>query len=300
MLQSGERAQLIAAARLYYEDNLTQAQVAQKLGISRPSVSKMLTKAREVGIVRIEICAGAEGDADLLEQLQLRYGLLGGCVLPADKNLWQQIARYLVAETSYDSNLGLGWGYVLGEICSVLGTFPIQPQNGSIYPLVGTAHFPHRGYHPDDLVKTWAEATGRSCIPLNCPAFPDSAEDRDRLESTASFSKLQSLWQQLDAAIVHLKGFPSVPDQATATRFGDALKQQKAVGSFLSYYYNERGEFISGNNDFCIHVPLAQLRHCRKIIAIGTNTTDKAILGALATGLITNLIVNEEQARRLL
>ena len=84
MLQSGDRAQLIAAARLYYEDNLTQAQVAQKLGISRPSVSKMLTKAREVGIVRIEICAGAEGDADLLEQLQLRYGLLGGCVLPAD------------------------------------------------------------------------------------------------------------------------------------------------------------------------------------------------------------------------
>ena len=80
-------------------------------------------------------------------------------------------------------------------------------------------------------------------------------------------------------------GYPAVPDEATATRFGNALEQQKAVGSFLSYYYNQRGEFISGNNDYCMHIPLA-----------GKN----ALLGALATGLFTNLVVSEEQAKALL
>ena len=55
MLSVHERAQLVAAARLYYESNLTQAQIAQRLNVSRPSVSKMLARARELGIVHIEI-----------------------------------------------------------------------------------------------------------------------------------------------------------------------------------------------------------------------------------------------------
>ena len=69
-------------------------------------------------------------------------------------------------------------------------------------------------------------------------------------------------------ALVEIRDFPSVPDEATATRFGDSLKRQRAVGSFLSYYYNERGEFISGENDFAVRIPLGTLRHCPKIIGL--------------------------------
>ena len=41
-----ERMQLINVAKMYYEENLTQNEIAQRLGVSRPLVSKMLTKAR--------------------------------------------------------------------------------------------------------------------------------------------------------------------------------------------------------------------------------------------------------------
>lgn len=53
MLTDKELAGLVQAARLYYEDGLTQAQVAAKIGVSRPQVSKMLAHAREAGIVHI-------------------------------------------------------------------------------------------------------------------------------------------------------------------------------------------------------------------------------------------------------
>ncbi len=111
---------------------------------------------------------------------------------------------------------------------------------------------------------------------------------------------MAGLWQQLDAAVVAVSGYPSVPDEGTATRFGDSLSRQRAVGSFLSYYYNERGEFISGNNDFCLHIPMAQLRRCRKLIGVGLNAGSRALKGALATGLFTHLVIDEEQARSLL
>ena len=86
MLSVHERAQLVAAARLYYESNLTQAQIAQRLNVSRPSVSKMLARARELGIVHIEIRAGDEGKADLLQRLQSKYALAGGCVLTDEQD----------------------------------------------------------------------------------------------------------------------------------------------------------------------------------------------------------------------
>ena len=85
MLSVHERAQLVAAARLYYERNLTQAQIAQRLNVSRPSVSKMLARARELGIVHIEIRAGDEGKADLLQRLQSKYALAGAVCLQMNR-----------------------------------------------------------------------------------------------------------------------------------------------------------------------------------------------------------------------
>ena len=75
MLSGKERTDLVNVARLYYEQGLTQDQVARRIGVSRPLVSKMLARAREAGIVHIEIRAADEGDAALLTALQAKYAL---------------------------------------------------------------------------------------------------------------------------------------------------------------------------------------------------------------------------------
>ena len=51
----GGHASLLAVARLYYEDDLSQQQIADRLGVSRSTVSRLLQLAREQGIVHIEI-----------------------------------------------------------------------------------------------------------------------------------------------------------------------------------------------------------------------------------------------------
>ena len=97
MLTDKELAALVQVARLYYEDGLTQAQVAAKIGVSRPQVSKMLAHAREAGIVHIEIRPPAAGDAELLKLLGQRFGIKGGIVLPnapRDELLRHSAARW--------------------------------------------------------------------------------------------------------------------------------------------------------------------------------------------------------------
>ena len=73
---------LAAVARLYYEEDRNQSEIAGMFGISRPMVSKLLKEAKELGVVTIRIAVpgnGAPGETeDVLSRLRQRYGLLGG------------------------------------------------------------------------------------------------------------------------------------------------------------------------------------------------------------------------------
>ena len=57
-----------AAATLYYLQDATQAEVAVKLGVSRATVSRLLSEARQAGIVRIEVIAPVDEDLDRLSR----------------------------------------------------------------------------------------------------------------------------------------------------------------------------------------------------------------------------------------
>ena len=253
MLTDKELAGLVQAARLYYEDGLTQAQVAAKIGVSRPQVSKMLAHAREAGIVHIEIRPPVAGDAELLKLLQQRFGIKGGIVLPQAQReaLLRETSEYLAGELRYEKNIGLGWGYTLGEIAGKMASAGGLKGSGKIFP-------------------------------------------------TPDYRQALSLWQDTTAALVEIRAYPGVPDEATALRFEDALERQQAVGSLLSYYFNVRGEFISGAGDFAVRVPLKTLGQLPKVVAIGLTAGSKAVLGALRTGLVTHLVVTEDIARKIL
>lgn len=277
MLTDAERAALVQAARLYYEQGLTQAGVAAKIGVSRPQVSKMLARAREAGIVHIEIRTPVEGDAELLKLLGQRFNLKGGIVLPdgAREEHLRKCAAYLGGELRYEKNIGLGWGYLLGEVVSRIAAEAELKAPGKIFPLIGRTAIPNRGYRVNELARLFGGV--KEACALEAEAFPESG-----------------------AALVEVRAYPSVPDEATALRFEDALERQQAVGSLLSYYFNVRGEFISGAGDFAVRVPLNLLRRVPKVIAIGLNAGHKAVLGALQTGVVTHLAVTEGTARKIL
>ena len=153
MLTDKELAALVQVARLYYEDGLTQAQVAAKIGVSRPQVSKMLAHAREAGIVHIEIRPPAAGDAELLKLLGQRFGIKGGIVLPnaPRDELLRHSAVYLEEMLRGEKAVGLGWGYTLGEVAAKMALDGGMKGIGKIFPLIGKTVIPNRGYRVNEL-----------------------------------------------------------------------------------------------------------------------------------------------------
>lgn len=90
---------LVNVARMYYEQGRTQSEIADRYGISRPMVSKLLKEARDRGIVTIRINApkGESGGAPSLMELVGRcFGIYDGVAVPGGPNdqttmrLWQR------------------------------------------------------------------------------------------------------------------------------------------------------------------------------------------------------------------
>ena len=297
---------LVEIARLYYERQLTQAQIAKRLSVSRPAVSKLLSEARNRGIVKIKIQSPLASAEDLLSQLIEVFGLRGGLIVPAgsadetlrDRLLISQAAIYVERLLPTLKKIGLGWGYSVGNLIDELKQQnPRESENGIVCPVVGSAPNDIRWFQSNELTRIFAEKMGYTPFYLHAPAFPTSVGNKELFEKTLEYQQVSKLWAELDAVFLGVGTYPSVPDQATAARFGNKLREKKAVGMIATVYFDRAGNIIEGENDIVIRIPLENLRRAKRVFAIGGGEKKfDSVAGALRTGLVTHLITDEGTA----
>ncbi|MFD2816695.1 sigma factor-like helix-turn-helix DNA-binding protein [Paracoccus aerius] len=75
---------LLWAAWLYYEDGLTQGEIAGKMGLSRASVNAWLAEARSRGIVNIQIQPERFRSVSIARALKDQFGLQDCLVIPSE------------------------------------------------------------------------------------------------------------------------------------------------------------------------------------------------------------------------
>jgi len=94
-----DRDELLArVASLYYEDGQTQQEISLKLGYSRSSISRMLTEARQAGIVEIHVHHPLERNSALEQRLQVEFSLREVRVLQGSDLPYPQMLRRLGRE----------------------------------------------------------------------------------------------------------------------------------------------------------------------------------------------------------
>lgn len=72
----------ITAAWLYYHHNLTQAEIAKQLQVSRPTVANLLSRARARGIVAISMRPDLLTRLSLAEEIRSRFHLRDAYIVP--------------------------------------------------------------------------------------------------------------------------------------------------------------------------------------------------------------------------
>lgn len=107
---------------MYYMENLTQAEIADRLGLTRLMVHRILQKCLQEGLVQIVINHPQVYCAQLGSQLEAVFGLKNAVVIPSSsqpevlkRNLGAVSARLIARWISNGTTVAVGWGSTLAE-----------------------------------------------------------------------------------------------------------------------------------------------------------------------------------------
>lgn len=183
-----DRITLIAT--LYYKDKLSQQEIAKKLNISRPWVSKLLTRAEELGIVKIEIESPILGNTQLEQQLCDKYQLEYASVIDNSDTskdyLSMAAVNYFISQIKPTDVIGVAWGNAVSRF--IRHIHPLKFSDIQIVPLAGSfgASFDTL---PNYNVIQLANLTGGKSHLLHFPAFCSSKEEYETLSSNPKFNQ---------------------------------------------------------------------------------------------------------------
>ncbi len=312
MQNQAETQFITQVARLYYKNDLTQQQIARRMGITRQRVSRLLKQAREQGIVHISIHDPQYVDHQLEDELKQAFHLTEVVLTCWEEqdgaNLRNRIgllaAEHIHTVLKDEMVVGIGWGRTLFEVVS---SFPKNnPIRIHVTPLIGGIGDMAPFFQVNELARRTAEAYGGSYRFLHVPAFTSDIALYKALMKTQEVERVSGLWNQLDLAIIGI-GHVEL-QQMSSMFFADhitpgtlaQLEAKGAVGDICGRFYDINGKPIISTAGV-IGIELEQLRSVPQVIAVaGGLEKVRALLGALRAGWVKTLVTDTATAREVL
>ncbi|MFC0672739.1 sugar-binding transcriptional regulator [Brachybacterium hainanense] len=308
MLESSMDLQLLhRAASAYYLDELRQAEIAERLGVSRPTVSKLLTEARRIGMVRFEVLdVPSPNLPELAERLREELGVADVRVAPGDQaqRELRGIGELLALELR---ELGLHRGDVLlvssgHTVHAVSGMRLLPPLPGVIIaPTVGGLQEPVPAFQTNDIARRLASRTGAEARSIFAPALP-SPSLWESLQADPSFLEITDLWERARAVIVGVGAPYRIRDSLTSVVPRDASSLEAAAGDICLHFFDDHGAPLTfPGAERLVRPSLAQLRAIPHSIAlaVGREKAPSIRAGARA-GLFTSLLTDVATAEAVL
>ncbi|ACA54863.1 Cro/Cl family transcriptional regulator [Clostridium botulinum A2B7 92] len=305
---------LYKVAQMYYIDNMTQSEIAKRLGQYRTTISRMLKKAREEGIVTINIKNNFDGCFQLEDALEKNFNLKEAIVIPTDedevesirlKKLGQAGSEFLKRILKDGDILGFAWGKSVGEVANTLKD--CKNVSANIVPLVGGPPSDmDNKYHVNTIVSRVSDEFKAKGHYFYAPAITAEKSTKEAIMNDSNFKGILELWDKVNKAVVGIGAPLKGNNLIWSGYFGDEdiqlLKDVDAVGDICSRFFDINGNIVDEKvKDRIISVELEKLKKMEYSIAVA-ESSEKAwsILGALNGGFVNVLITNNETAETIL
>lgn len=305
-LRFGEDA-LLWASWLYYEESLTQSEIAQHMGISRPTVNAYLAEARAKGIVNISISYQMLRSATLSGALAERFGLDDCLIIPGEggersliERLGAATAQSLPRLLHSGDTVAVTWGRTMLAVAqqarhlNCLDMTVVQATGST------TAAIP---YTPEACATRLADNIGARFVPISAPAIVSSKEARSALLAEPVIAEQMQLLHKVNrilfgisslrpSSTIHLSGFlEGISDQQVVAN--------AAVGSLAGRFIGADGDILDGPlAERTIGIELSDLRRIptRVLVAGGLDKVSPilaALRGKFASILVTDAATGE-------
>ena len=303
--------QAIEAVKLYYQQGLSQAEVASRMGLSRPTVAKLLAHGRDRGFVTIEIHDPREDASEIAQRLEQRFGLACARVAHghdmAEDEAIEQVGRLgaqVAAQLVRDGmSVGISWGRTMSALAAHLTRAPRVGVR--VVQLKGGTSFSERATHDFEIMRSFCEAFDAEPRYLPLPViFQDTAMlsivCRDR-----AIERILEEGRCVDMAVFTVG---ALGREALSLNLGqleedevDALLRD-AAGDACSRFYTREGDIALASVDRrTVGITLDELRaRPVRLLVAGGRLKAQALQTALHMGLATHLVVDQDLALALL
>lgn len=315
MAQIDELRLMARVARMYYEQEMRQAEIAQQLGLSQATVSRLFTRAKEEGIVRISVNVPQGVYSELEEGLIAAYGLRDAIVVDCVQEDEGTIQRHIGAAAAYyiestikpNEVIGLSsWSGTLLALVDAMHAVG-RKNNTQVVQILGGVGNPGAELHATRLTSRFAKLVNATAVFLPAPGVVGSAAMLQVMLGDQYVQQAMNLFASVTLALV---GIGAVEPSGLLADSGNIftkaelnlLRQAGAVGDILLRFFDAHGEPVrTALDNRVVAMNLAQLRQVDRAVGVaGGRRKHEAILGALRGRLVNVLITDCFTAQWLL
>ena len=311
-----EYAFLSQVADMYYNQNMQQADIAKELFFSRSKVSRLLTRAREVGIVDIKVKHVRDRVQALENVFRKTFGLRDAVIISSfEGDSYEDTLEEITDFASiYVSNLlegrkrlGVASGNAVDRVKRKIHT--IHDCRLDVVQLIGTVSNAPQAVEARELSTRLANMFHGNSYSLNTPIYMENAEARSALLQDPNVKRVMEMMKQCDILLTglgsldvsRLKTAEIIREYQTKEQ-AQELEQKGAVGCVCMMYYDINGSYVPCEwNDKCICMHLDDVKKNPLTIAVACGDYKvQTILGALRGGIPNVLITDRVTATKVL
>lgn len=301
---------------LYYHQNLNQQEIANRLHLSRPKVSRLLTQGKQQGIIKITVNVPNNNYLETETLLEKKYNLKEVLITeidtPDDKSstgliksqLGQSAANYLMRTVSEGDIIGVTWGTTLHSMINSLQPKPVK--NVHVIQTLGGVGPPEAKAHAMDISRSLSQILKSQLTLLPTPGIVDNEESKKILLNDRQLNSALDLFSQINIAYVGIGAVSTNPVLGKDSyELTPALKKQilesDAAGDIGLNFFDNQGRPVATNfRNLFIGMSLEEYKKVDTVVGIaGGFEKFEAIAGALKGGYINVLITDNVTARKL-
>ncbi|MCR4432040.1 MAG: sugar-binding transcriptional regulator [Tepidanaerobacteraceae bacterium] len=300
---------MIKVAELYYLDDVPQREIAQKLNLSRPKVSRLLKAAKEHNLIDIKINYPEPARSELEKIFENKFGLKEAIIIGNmngnSSRIFAQVtsaaAKYLRRIVKDGDSIGVAWGRTLKSVVDSIGIS--ERKNIKVVQIIGSLG--QSSESANEIVRKMAESFGGRSFILPAPAIVDSQEIKDAIIKDNNILEILNMAKTVNIAVV---GIGNIDETSSFFKTGylkdkdlESLKKENAVGDICAHFFDIDGKLCTQLDRRVISISTEDIKKIPRVIGVATGEEKaKSILGALRSNMLDVLITDEITAKHIM
>ena len=310
-MKTEELRLLVQICKLYYFENLSQKEISEKLYISRPQVSKLLSRAKDQNIISIHINDPFTEEYQLAEFIKNRYHLKDVLIVDTQENsktnslkiLARNMSAFFTSFVANGNKIGISAGFTVAACSRHMNIYNCK--NLQFIPLLAGLSFEGEFWYANNNCQRFAERFSSKYMVLNTPLVVRNKDVRTELGHNELIEPLLATYENLDVILLGVgeTTIDSTLGKCPVSKEDIVWAHEHGAKAIIGASFIDAGgnEFLKDQSNLFLGIKVSQIKKCKSVVAVAIGEEKaEAIKAALKGGYVTAFCTDLVTAKLLL